>query len=70
MEAIQVERVVAALLHAAERERLVPYQQFHAIFNARDPLTVRYEALEQAVVSLSADAQIDYGALLTLCSAP
>ena len=68
MESMQVERIVATLLHAAERERLVPYQQFHAIFGAGDPLTARYEALEQAVLSLSADSALDYGVLLTLCS--
>lgn len=68
MEAMQVERIVAVLLHAAERKRLVPYQRFHAIFNASDPLTVRYEALEHAVVSLGEDSSLDYGVLLALCN--
>ncbi|HWT39514.1 MAG TPA: hypothetical protein VN289_24740 [Paraburkholderia sp.] len=68
MESTQVERIVAALVRAAEHERLVPYQQFHALFNAGDPLTARYEALEQAVVSLCENSAPDYGVLLALCS--
>jgi hypothetical protein len=68
MEATQVERIVAMLIHAAERQRLIPYQHFHALFTASDPLTVRYQTLEQAVVSVSESSALDYGVLLTLCN--
>ena len=55
MEAERVERIVVALRRAAEHERLLTYQRFHAMFGAGDPLTARYDALERAIASLGAE---------------
>lgn len=66
MEAEPVERIALALQRAAERERLVTYQRFHALFGAHDPLTARYAALERAVATLAEVSTVDYGVLLAL----
>jgi hypothetical protein len=66
MEAERVDRIVVALRRAAEHERLLSYQRFHAMFGAGDPLTARYDALERAVASLGEVTSIDYGVLLAL----
>jgi hypothetical protein len=66
MEVERVERIVVALRRAAEHERLLSYQRFHAMFGAGDPLTARYDALERAVASLGEVSNIDYGVLLAL----
>jgi len=66
MEVERVERIVVALRRAAEHERLLSYQRFHAMFGASDPLTARYDALERAIASLGEVSDIDYGVLLAL----
>jgi len=66
MEVERVERIVVALRRAAEHERLLSYQRFHAMFGAGDPLTARYDALERAIASLGEVTNIDYGVLLAL----
>ena len=66
MEGERVERIVLALRRAAEHERLLSYQRFHAMFGAGDPLTARYDALERAIASLGEVSAIDYGVLLAL----
>jgi hypothetical protein len=66
MEVERVERIVVALRRAAEHERLLSYQRFHAMFGAGDPLTARYDALERAIASLGEVSNIDYGVLLAL----
>ena len=66
MEGERVERIVLALRRAAEHERLLSYQRFHAMFGAGDPLTARYDALERAIASLGEVSDIDYGVLLAL----
>ncbi|MEI5996732.1 hypothetical protein H3V53_05805 [Paraburkholderia bengalensis] len=66
MEAERVDRIVVALRRAAERERLLTYQRFHAMFGASDPLTARYAALERAIAALGEVSSIDYGVLLAL----
>ncbi|KIG01664.1 hypothetical protein [Caballeronia concitans] len=66
MEAKRIERIASALRRAAEQERLLPYQRFHAMFGPDDPLATRYDALEKAVASLGELSAVDYGALLTL----
>jgi|UPI0006D3C537 hypothetical protein len=66
MDAERIERIMLALRRAAERERLLPYQRFHAMFGATDPLVTRYDALERAVTSLAEISAVDYGVLLAL----
>lgn len=68
MELNIVEQVASTLRRAAEHRRLVPYQQFHALFDPMDPLSSRYAALEKAVALLAVESGVDYGALLSLAN--
>ncbi|MFM0241055.1 hypothetical protein [Paraburkholderia phytofirmans] len=68
MELNIVEQVASTLRRAAEHRRLVPYQQFHALFDPMDPLSSRYAALEKAVALLAGKSGVDYGALLSLAN--
>lgn len=66
MAADVVEQIAWELRRAAERGQLLPYQRFHALFAAKEPLVSRYAALEKAVALLGEASDIDYGVLLAL----
>jgi hypothetical protein len=59
--------IIAFLLQrAAKHQRFVSYRKLHTLFAEKEPLEVRYRALEDAIALLSDCAAYDYGCLMAL----
>jgi hypothetical protein len=57
-------KIELALRHAARAKRLLPYAQFHAMFDRNTPLSERWQALDAAALALCNAAVADYRVLL------
>lgn len=68
VESELVDRIAKALQRTAAKRSLLTYQRFHEICGPTVRLARRYEALEQALQSLSDIRTFDYGVLLALDS--
>jgi hypothetical protein len=57
-------KIEFALRHAARAKRLLPYAQFHAMFDRNTPLSERWRAVDTAAHTLCDQVAPDYRVLL------